>query len=143
MKRQLIIEVVCFLFVVLFLYAGFTKGVDVQRFEIQMSQSPLIVKYSRLLSYGVPLLEIVISGLLMIQRTRLTGLYAAFTLMVLFTIYIVFILNFASHVPCSCGGVLEQMGWAEHLIFNMVFSLLAFVGILLETKNRHQHSVTY
>lgn len=53
----------------------------------------------------------------------------------MFTAYIVIILHFSYFVPCSCGGILEKLGWTEHLIFNVVFVLLAIVAILLQAMN--------
>src|SRR5690606_7657944 len=62
---------------------------------------------------------------------------------VMFTAYIVIILNFTEFIPCSCGGVLEDLGWTEHLIFNIVFILLAAVGILLLQKQERDHDALY
>src|SRR5690606_28267369 len=47
-------------------------------------------------------------------------------------VYIAAILNLGVFIPCSCGGVLEKLGWTEHLVFNCVFVALALVGIVLE-----------
>src|SRR5690606_10893575 len=49
--------------------------------------------------------------------------------MVAFTVYIYLILNYSDFVPCSCGGILEKLGWTEHLIFNAAAVLLSIVGI--------------
>src|SRR3970040_1025074 len=51
--------------------------------------------------------------------------------MVMFTAYIFIILNYSPFVPCSCGGILEKMGWKEHFIFNFVFIILAAAGIMI------------
>mgnify|MGYP001346109640 CR=1 FL=1 len=40
-------------------------------------------------------------------------------------------LHYSFYVPCSCGGVLLQMSWQQHLVFNIVASLLALAGITL------------
>src|SRR5690606_1184007 len=73
------------------------------------------------------------------KKTRIQGLYIAFLLMVMFTTYIIIILNFTSFTPCSCGGVLEALGWTEHLIFNTVFILLALWALyLIEKVTRKQ-----
>lgn len=58
------------------------------------------------------------------------GLFAAFSIMVMFTAYIYIILNYSSFIPCSCGGILEKLGWKEHLFFNLIFIMLAAAGIL-------------
>ncbi len=65
------------------------------------------------------------------QKFRLFGLWAALTLMGMFTAYIFIMLNFTSYIPCSCGGILENMGWTEHLFFNIAFVLLAITALLL------------
>jgi hypothetical protein len=143
MKRQIIIEIVCFLFIILFLYAGFIKGIDPQRFEIQMKQSFLIARYAMVLSYIVPVAEVILAVMLMFQRTRLWGLYGVFTMMTMFTMYILFILNFAPSIPCSCGGILEQMDWTDHLLFNIGFVMLGLAGIFMETKARKQRGLVY
>src|SRR5690606_37522243 len=100
-------------------------------FQVQLGQSPLLSVYAGWVSWLVPLSEILIAILLLFRATRLPGLVAAFTLMVTFTAYIYIILNFSSFVPCSCGGILEKLGWTEHLIFNIFFVIIALIGIIL------------
>jgi uncharacterized membrane protein YphA (DoxX/SURF4 family) len=131
MKRKIILEVICFLFVLLFLYAAFNKLMDYQKFTVQVGQSPLLTGFGDTIPWLVISLEILVAGILMIPRTRLVALFASFSLMTMFTAYIVAILNFSPYVPCSCGGVLEKLGWIEHLIFNGVFVVLALIGIYL------------
>jgi uncharacterized membrane protein YphA (DoxX/SURF4 family) len=141
MKKGVIVEIVCFLFILLFVYTALTKLLDYEKFQVQIGQSPLLSSLSGFIVWFIPSVEIVISIMLALPRFRAMGLYMAFTLMVLFTGYIVAILNFNGHVPCSCGGVLEKMGWTEHLIFNIVFVLFAAVGILLHSKDENKEHV--
>lgn len=131
MKKQLVIEIISFLFILLFVYAALMKLMDVEKFTVQLGQSPLLMAFAPLFAWGVPIIELVIAAMLIFSRTRLVGLYASFTLMVMFTVYIIIILNFASHVPCSCGGILEDMNWTEHLVFNIGFVLISIVGVVL------------
>src|SRR5690606_14703009 len=56
--------------------------------------------------------------------------------MVMFTAYIFIILNFSDFVPCSCGGVLEKMSWTQHLIFNVVFIILAGVAVFFSLQEK-------
>ena len=134
-KSIIIIETVCLLYVVLFVYAAVSKFLDFENFQVQLGQSPLLSAFAGWVSWGVPIVELVIALLLLVPRFRLVGLYAAFAIMVMFTAYIIIILNFSSFVPCSCGGILEKMGWGEHLVFNIVFVLLALTGVLLMTSS--------
>lgn len=132
--RRVLVDVICYLFVLLFLYAATNKLLEHDKFLLQMSKSPIITDYASILVWAVPSIEIIISIMLLVNRTILPGLFSAFTLMALFTAYIYAILNFSDNIPCSCGGVLQKMSWNQHLIFNCVFVALAVVGILLQTK---------
>ena len=132
--KKVALEIICFLFILLFTYAAVMKLMDVQKFTVQIGQSPLLTNFAGAVAWGIPLLELIIAGMLAIMRFRLIGLYAAFSLMVMFTAYIIAILTIDENIPCSCGGVLESMGWTEHLIFNIGFVILGLGGILLHTK---------
>lgn len=137
--KQMIVDVICYLFVLLWLYAAVNKILDLQMFEIQIGQSPILTDYASIIAWLIPTIEIIISLLLFFPKTILYGLYASFSLMVMFTVYIIIVLNFAEQVPCSCGGILEKMGWHEHLAFNIGFVLLALAGITFQSKTeKHQ-----
>ena len=125
-----IVTVTCYLFVLLFVYAAVSKLLDFNTFQNQLGQSPLLSAYAHWVVWAVPISEILIAILLCVNRFRMLGLYGFYGLMVMFTAYIIIILNFTSFTPCSCGGVLEELGWTEHLIFNIVFIVLSGISIL-------------
>ncbi|WP_269239864.1 MauE/DoxX family redox-associated membrane protein [Flavobacterium limnophilum] len=131
--QNLIVEIIALLYVLLFVYAAVSKILDFENFQVQLGQSPLLSAFAHWVAFGTPFLELFIVLLLVFPKCRLTGLYAAFSLMVLFSTYIVVILNFSSFVPCSCGGILENMSWTQHLVFNIFFVVLAIVGIYMLT----------
>lgn len=131
-----IVTIICYLYVLLFIYTAVSKFLDFENFQVQLGQSPLLSAFAGWVSWGVLLIELFTAGLLMFDKTRRIGLYIAFILMAMFTAYIFIILNFSPFVPCSCGGVLEKMGWTEHLIFNISFLLLAALGIFLSKEKK-------
>jgi uncharacterized membrane protein YphA (DoxX/SURF4 family) len=132
--KRVIVDLICYLYVLLFLYAATSKLLDYENSELQMSRSPIISDYAFFLVWFVPAIEILISILLIVPRTILLGLYLSAALMCAFTIYIIAILNFSKTIPCSCGGVLSSLTWSQHLIFNIVFIFLGFATILLKEK---------
>lgn len=142
MKRTIILELIAFLFVMLFTYAALTKALDYEKFTIQISQSPLLTGFGTVIAPLVIISELTIAVLLAFHRTRLVAFFGCFCLMTAFTAYIVLILRFSSYVPCSCGGVLEKLGWTEHLIFNAGFMLLALTGIILQSLQYRQERLT-
>lgn len=134
MKTRTTVNIIASLFILLFLYAAVTKLIEYDKFVTQIGKSPLIMSYSMILAWLVPAVEIGTAILLIHPRTTLLGLYGSMALMTMFTLYITFIMTLSPYVPCSCGGILSQMGWGEHLVFNIVFTLLGIVGIYLKSK---------
>jgi uncharacterized membrane protein YphA (DoxX/SURF4 family) len=137
MNRKIAVEIIAFLFIFLFVYAAASKLLDIEKFRVQLGQSPLLTVFAGWVAWVIPTLEILIAVLLLLPTYRFIAFFAALTLMVMFTSYIVVILNFGSYIPCSCGGILEKLGWTQHLIFNCVFILLALAGILILAWDRY------
>lgn len=123
--RKIIIEIVCLLYILLFVYAAASKLLDYSNFEVQLGQSPLLSPFAELLSWLVPLAELMLAVFLVLPKTRKNALWGSAALMMAFSFYIVMILKFSPYVPCSCGGVLEDMTWSQHLVFNIAFVLMA------------------
>jgi uncharacterized membrane protein YphA (DoxX/SURF4 family) len=142
LKRFNFLDIIIFLFVTLFVYAATSKLMEYDLFKAQIGKSPLIMNHSEWIAWMVPTVEIAISLAFIIPRLLLPALYSSFFLMFMFTAYIAFILTFSPYVPCSCGGILSSMGWTEHLIFNIGFTLLAVVGIVLYNRQHKQDHVT-
>lgn len=136
-KYQLLfVQVTSYLYILLFVYTSISKLLDFDNFRVQLAQSPLLSAYAGLIAPLVILVELFIVLLLCLKGTRLIGLYGSFFLMIAFTVYIYLILNYSDFIPCSCGGIIEKLGWTEHLIFNTAFSILALVAIVLSEKRK-------
>jgi putative oxidoreductase len=136
MKRSTVIEIIAALFILLFVYTATSKFFEFASFKYVLSKSPLIGNMAPAVAWGLPIVELLISLLLFIPRTRRLGLWASFGIMVLFTGYLGYMIYFTPDRPCSCGGVLKQMTWKQHLVFNIGFTLLALLGLWLQ---RRQH----
>ncbi|MGC3947957.1 MAG: hypothetical protein QM762_26190 [Chryseolinea sp.] len=132
MRRTVMLDIITFLLAVLFLYASLTKLMDFEKFTVQIGQSPLLTGFGKVIAPAVIATELLTAAFLFISPYRILALFASFSLMTMFTAYIVAILTFSPFIPCSCGGILERMGWTQHLIFNIAFMLFAIIGIYLE-----------
>ncbi|KQK26078.1 hypothetical protein AR438_10885 [Chryseobacterium aquaticum] len=136
------VEIVSYFLILLFCYASISKIMDFENFQVQIAQSPIFSSVAGLISYGVLVVELLVCILLIFERSRMIGLYASFFLMVSFTIYIYVILNYSDNVPCSCGGILEQMGWRTHLIFNVATVILSSAAIVLYSNIKNKNIIT-
>ncbi len=126
---QYIPNICIVLYIILFVYAATSKFLDFYNFKVQLGQSPVLTAYADWVSWGIPLLELTIAGLFLFPKYVLLAFYASYSLMIMFTTYIIVILNFSDFIPCSCGGVLEKLSWTDHIIFNVIFIAIAVVGV--------------
>jgi putative oxidoreductase len=135
-NRKITIEIISALFVLLFLYTSLSKYSDFGGFQTVLVLSPLIGKtLSYPVAWSIISIEVLLSALLLIPRTKLLGFYGSFILMSIFTLYIGYMLSFTSKLPCHCGGVISKMTWPQHLVFNVFFTGLSFIAIrLLKAK---------
>lgn len=135
MKRATIIEIIAALLILLFVYTAVSKLTEQAAFIYVLKKSPLVSDFASTIAWSLPTIELIIALLLMFPATRTIGLYASAIVMSVFTIYIAYMMAFTPQLPCSCGGVLKQMTWNQHLVFNIFFTLLAIWGIMLSKKN--------
>ena len=129
-----------YLYIFLFSYAAVSKLIDFNTFVAQIGQSPLLSAYAEAVAVLVPTVEIAIAIALSITTTRYVGLLAAFGLMVMFTIYIIIILNYSAFIPCSCGGILSDLNWTQHLLFNIVCCFLALAALFLHKRTQKSNT---
>lgn len=124
-KTNYFLQAISALFIFLFVYTALSKFMEFSRFVFVLGKSPLIASANHLIAWAIPLAELAVSFLLLLPSTKKIGLYGAFTLMSLFTAYVAYMLLFVPHLPCSCGGVIQQLSWKQHLVLNISLTVLA------------------
>lgn len=131
MNTRMIVPAIAALLIFLFTYTAVSKLVDLASFQRVLEGSPLLATGAGALAILLPLAELGTSLLLLFPRTRLAGLLLALSLLVLFTSYLGYMVLYAPHRPCSCGGVIRALSWKEHLVFNLVFLGLTSLALWL------------
>lgn len=133
------IEVISSLLILLFLYASFSKLFNVHALRHDMLNQPIPHALARILMWVIPFLEIGVSLFLVFEGTRRLGLWCSLSLMFIFTLYTAFILaHFFSYVPCGCGGVIKNLTWPQHLVFNLFFVLIAGIALFLHYRVKNE-----
>ena len=127
MKRKSVIELISALFVLLFIDVGLSKLLDNHSFQAQLGQQPIP-------NYLIPLIAIPIPTLIF-PRTRKVGLIAATFLMLLFTGYNIYLLNYGGQLPCGCGGIFKKMGWRTHLVVNCAMTIFGIYAVFFSLRN--------
>lgn len=126
-------EILCFLFVLLFGYTAMNKFLDHRNFQDQLVFATADPVAGRTLAYLIPVCEFIVAGLLCFGRTRVTGLYLFSGMLCCFSAYIIYLLYSDRHLPCTCGGVISQMTWKQHLIFNGGFIVAGIAALIFYT----------
>jgi uncharacterized membrane protein YphA (DoxX/SURF4 family) len=139
MNRATIAKLIAFLFIILFLYTGISKLMDFDVAKEQIALTTLLAPIAGFVVIFIPAAEIITSILLFFPKTRIYGLRASLALMLAFIGYIVYLLNYNDQLPCTCGGVLEQLSWPQHLILNSVLILLAIIALKFSRQTPKSH----
>lgn len=129
-------SVTSYLLVFLFTYTALSKIIDHESFKSSILQSPLIKNQATAISWLIPGLEILIVIMLLFCRLRNIGLLISLLLMTMFTGYIIYMISFVPHLPCSCGGVIQQLSWSNHVWFNCAFIVLIITVLFSSYKDK-------
>lgn len=133
MKKETILLLISGLIAALFFYAAFSKLMDYDKSRWEMRNQIFPLAIANLLTWLVPAIEITLSFLLLFPNTRKIALWASILLLTTFTLYIAIVMTGAfGRIPCSCGGILKNMSYGTHLIFNLFFVALALLGLAIE-----------
>ncbi len=118
--------------ILLYCYTAISKFAAYEIFKDSLRRSPIIDQGADTIAWLLPAAELIVVLLLFFERTRRAGLYASLLLLVLFTLYLLYMVLFVADLPCSCGGVIGKMSWQQHVWFNLFFigmNILALYAI--------------
>jgi putative oxidoreductase len=156
MKKNLVLETILALIIFLFLYSSLNKLMDMRTFARDMGHQPFPKWSKPYLIWIVPLSELTISLLLLadtlpslirkqpgehtrkiLRRGRIIALWGTSILMCIFTIYTTAaVLQLFEDIPCSCGGVIRNLSWPQHLALNLFYMAISLYGLSICKKLR-------
>lgn len=135
MSKSILEEFLTALLILLFVYAGISKLLDMQGFRAGMLVQPFPVWLNKMLAATLPVAEVLIATALIFEHSRKIALWFYLLLMGCFTIYTGLItLGFFAHRPCGCGGIINSLNWTWHFIINLIFLLLTGLAIRLHSS---------
>jgi putative oxidoreductase len=134
-NNQFLLSIMITSLILLFTYTAVSKLHDLADFERQL-RNQVIPKWSvKPLLWLLPLVELAVVAMLLSKPFRLAGLWASCFLMFVFSIYMgLVVLNVFDRVPCSCGGVLRNMGFTTHFIFNLTFLFFSIASVRIQNS---------
>lgn len=136
LTREKIVIAIRWLCMALFIYTAYAKTVDHARFLNGLENVHIISGFALVISFLVPIVEIIVAALLLIPVTAKQGLYSFIAVMAIFTGYIISALIWEKKLPCHCGGVIERLSWSQHIWFNIAFIAIAIFALWLNNLNK-------
>lgn len=117
----------------LWLFVAHNKIMDFDQNMEGMLRQPFPRSMAIFLAYAVPSSELIAAVLIGYHRTRLIGLGFSVLLMTTFTAYVgLAILHvWSDKLPCNCGLII-QIGWKKHFVFNVFLLLISSWAFLLQ-----------
>src|ERR1700743_686473 len=91
--HNFLLKVSTFLLVFLWVYAAFSKLFDWEHFKWELHNQLFTPIFSTVLAYAIPMAELAATGLLLLNRLQLLGLYLSFMLLASFTLYIALVIS--------------------------------------------------
>ena len=132
-NNQLLLSIMITMLILLFTYTAVSKLHDLPDFERQLRNQVLPMWSVKPLLWLLPVTELVVVTMLLSKPFRLAGLWASCVLMFVFSIYMgLVVLNVFDRVPCSCGGVLRNMGFTTHFIFNLTYLFFSIASVKIQ-----------
>ncbi|WP_440134074.1 MauE/DoxX family redox-associated membrane protein [Chitinophaga sancti] len=135
MKSSFVLSFIRYALCFLFLYTSFNKLMAFDYYLYDLKRSPLLSNYAIIIAILVPGAELLVAALLLLEKTIRGGLLGSLGLMVLFTIYVGYVLLYAATRPCTCGGIIRNLTWPQHFVFNICFLLLSILGLYLQRRS--------
>lgn len=133
MKKETSLQIITGILAALFFYASLSKLLDYKKAKEEMMNQVFPASIAEVFTWLIPTIEILLVILLLNSKTRKIALQFSLALLTLFTLYITVVMTgIFGRIPCSCGGILNNMSYGVHILFNLFFIMLATVGLALE-----------
>lgn len=140
MKKEDIITICRLLLTLLWVYVAVSKLLNYDTFKFALNRQPLPLWSVPVLAIALPLVELGAAILLSLEKSRTLGFLISLILMIAFTLYVGLALSGAfGRIPCSCGGIISKLKWKGHFVFNICYTIIAWVGWHLQSNNTKVH----
>ena len=143
MKQKSIIRTLSLFLAILLAYAACYKLLTFKDFQYQLNKTIYFTGYSTLIACCIPVLELLAAALLVRGITRLAGLFGAFFLINIYTIYLLAMLQQGHQMPCDCGELWPVLTLGQHLLFNLAIIVVSSAAVILSGRSGYQAGELY
>ncbi|WP_144605864.1 MauE/DoxX family redox-associated membrane protein [Algoriphagus algorifonticola] len=118
------------LLVLVWTYTGLEKVINFGSSRKAFHNQPFPAELAEILSYSIPMAELLISLLLLFSVTRWWGYLGSMLILTVFITYVGLIwVGAFPRVPCNCAGLIESLGWSGHFYLNLGLIVVGIWGM--------------
>jgi hypothetical protein len=134
--RQIVVEVIYMILILNFFYEGIYKIAYWSSFSIWLHHAPLLKPIWVILTYAIPLGEIILALSLISPTYRLTALYISIPVLIVFILWIMGVFLFTHRLFWPYHALWKKPTWMEKMMISLGFCWLAFIAIVF-SKDQH------
>lgn len=144
-KAEQLLTVFYVLFIFFWLFALGSKLYDFDEFRIALFSQVFPPFIGRILLYLLPSIELLIACLLVYSTTRMAGLILSFSMMSMYSIYVLLaVLNLYTRIPCNCAGLLGRgSSWGANLLLNLFITVTAATVLIFTLKYQERRTAVW
>lgn len=128
--KNIVSELIIFILILVWAYTFASKIFDFDTFNRQIKGAYLLSAGGSVLPYFLQVVHLGIVILLLNKNWRRLGLLTSLSVIILYTVYLIYILKFAPSIPCSCIAVFKRMNWHDQLYFNFIALAINIIGLI-------------
>lgn len=127
MKRTICMQAATLLLLFVLAYTTASKAFNFPHFSRAMLSQPIPKVWASVLTYAIPILELIAVIAILLPTWRKIGLGITAGIMTAFTFYVLYIKMTGLHnTTCPCGGLFASLTWNQHLIVNLLLTILSY-----------------
>jgi hypothetical protein len=129
--KKIIVEIICLVLVLSIFYEGIYKIAYLRGYASWLRHAPLLKSTAPVLTYVIPVGEIVLSLLFLSARSRMVALNATIVVSVIFILYVICAHLFTHRLFWPFDAPWNRPAWMQKLLIALGWSWLAFAAIIL------------
>ena len=129
--RKIIVEVICVILLLNFFYEGIYKIAYWGNYAFWVKHAPLLKPVGQVLTYAIPVGEIVLALSFLAPKFRVRALYLSVGVLMVFVLWIMSSYLFTTRIFWPYHALWEKPTWMQKMLISLGLCWLSFTAILL------------
>ncbi|HWK04803.1 MAG TPA: MauE/DoxX family redox-associated membrane protein [Puia sp.] len=129
--RKIIVEIICLTLLLNFFYEGIYKIAYWSNYAFWVKHAPLLKPVWQILTYVIPIGEIVLALAFMVQKFRVKALYILIGVLMVFVLWVMSGYLFTHRLFWPYHALWEKPTWMQKMLISIGLCWLAFMAIVL------------